>query len=672
MRKPSVPEVRQFLISHVEKIGLGVVLLLVAAALAGTHWKPYERSADELLQSVAQAEEQLQSAAWPDSERARFELSAAQHPRRAVDRLLFSAIPVSHYARLTPMRRHPLAAEQSLSEVKLRPVEDLQVKQGRVLVRLAPERLQRDGLKQSAEENQSEIQRPDSLLRREDLYGRKAEPAVHTPVAASEQGSLRGRAYPYLSVVGVFDVEAQVRDYMPAVRRNFRDSRELFEILDFQLQRQHRRDPAAPWSSWSSVDIDVLKDLIRSADGIAPDVVSADVTDSAITSPLPPRWTGVWAKTATHPRLSEYVLSPQDLEREMEFYRAVIDQSRRSLEEERRNRRGKGGFHEFVQDPRSVRRDFFATAVDAAPSPSSWLATGNPDAAKNRELDQLVRRLAREIDPENRDRELEEWIRRQARVQEHLLLFRYLDVDVEPGVTYRYRVRLEVRNPNYRKPLAAAGGLPHVVQGATRLTPWSEPTPPATVDELVHYFVTSVEPARSRLYPETRMNLFQYDLDLGTTVQHELDVMFGRAIGGTATARQVDPVRQIVEEKDYSFRSDDVLVDALEDFRFRPQDHAGLRLGGGSRGDAGLTPYALVVTRDGKLKTINAASQAAELERQTTYLGWQNAMATDYRDPARNDLERNSSDYDAIYRDIFDLPSAPQRSSKENNPLRRN
>ena len=276
------------------------------------------------------------------------------------------------------------------------------------------------------------------------------------------------------------------------------------------------------------------------------------------------------------------------------------------------------------------------------------------------------------MDPDNRDRELAEWIRRQADPQEHLLMFRYLDFDVDPGMTYRYRVRLEVRNPNYRKPLAAAGGLPHVIRGQTRLTPWSEPTPPATVDKLVRYFVTSIDQRRSRLYPRARLNLFQYDLELGTTVQQELDVMCGRAIGGVAATQQIDPVQQTIAQKRYPFHSDDILVDALADLRFRPQDHVGLRLAGGSRGDAGLVPYALVFTRDGRLKTIDAASQAADLALQTTYLNWQNALATDYRDPSRNQFESGDPNYDDIYRGLFGPPQSPQHPTTMQNPLRRN
>ncbi len=55
-------------------------------------------------------------------------------------------------------------------------------------------------------------------------------------------------------------------------------------------------------------------------------------------------------------------------------------------------------------------------------------------------------------------------------------LFRFIDFTVRPGHHYRYRVRLECINPNYRK-----NPDPFVSSGATRLSPWSMPCSTVTV-----------------------------------------------------------------------------------------------------------------------------------------------------------------------------------------------
>jgi hypothetical protein len=52
------------------------------------------------------------------------------------------------------------------------------------------------------------------------------------------------------------------------------------------------------------------------------------------------------------------------------------------------------------------------------------------------------------------------------------LLFRFVDFDVEPGRYYRYRVRLEIRNPFYKQVTTD----PFVALDGTRKTPWSQPS----------------------------------------------------------------------------------------------------------------------------------------------------------------------------------------------------
>lgn len=51
-------------------------------------------------------------------------------------------------------------------------------------------------------------------------------------------------------------------------------------------------------------------------------------------------------------------------------------------------------------------------------------------------------------------------------------LFRFIDFTVKPGRWYRYRVRLELRNPNFGKPTDD----PFLAVGQTRWSPWSRPS----------------------------------------------------------------------------------------------------------------------------------------------------------------------------------------------------
>ena len=50
------------------------------------------------------------------------------------------------------------------------------------------------------------------------------------------------------------------------------------------------------------------------------------------------------------------------------------------------------------------------------------------------------------------------------------LLFRYFDFTVTPGNSYRYRVRLVLRNPNYKRPVEELVDA-SVAEGELRMTP---------------------------------------------------------------------------------------------------------------------------------------------------------------------------------------------------------
>ena len=145
------------------------------------------------------------------------------------------------------------------------------------------------------------------------------------------------------------------------------------------------------------------------------------------------------------------------------------------------------------------------------------------------------------------------------------MLFRYLDFDVEPNRSYQYRVRLELRNPNYGRSIADAGGLAHVVDGETRFTEWSEPTPISTTPKTTDFFVARVNPPRSRSPLTATVDVYQWDSDLGTVVRGNVEVEPGQLISGTAQTEVLDPAVPSLELQDYEFKSGDVLIDAFVD-----------------------------------------------------------------------------------------------------------
>jgi hypothetical protein len=294
-------------------------------------------------------------------------------------------------------------------------------------------------------------------------------------------------------------------------------------------------------------------------------------------------------------------------------------------------------------------------------------------ADMNKTIDQLVMELAKETeqaDSKEATDKLRKFITQRAAPEGDLLLFRYFDFDVEPGETYRYRVQLVLQNPNFGQPLAATGGVASVVLGEDRTTPWSEPTSPVTVDDTVKYFLTSVEPPKSLAYPDVRMNMFQYDQDVGTVVQQELNVSFGQNIGGKAKTEQADPAKGTIEEVDYAFKSEDILIDALPDVRISRTEHPDLQLPPDSRGLAQVAEVAAVVTPRGQIQTVDPVTQKEALATAKKNKEYQDEQFEMYR--STTDAAAGTG-YDELYGDFGgdEMEASIIKGAGGRNPMRK-
>ena len=407
------------------------------------------------------------------------------------------------------------------------------------------------------------------------------------------------------------------------------------------------------WTGWELVDIQVLRDVIESASGIEADVVSAAVTDATITCPLPTRLTGMWDRQATHPRLKNFELSDADIEREMQFNRALLKEFMDQQKDLPQTDVTPRGFSDMIFDSRSLQAGLFESdsAYDSAMMTGMYGADdedygaqfgaggfggagGRPGATTqaNPELESFARELAEQFDdPDEAEGDLQAWIVERATAEGELLLFRYLDFNVQPGYEYKYRVSLELKNPNYGKPISAAAGDLSVTDPATLETDWSNETEPVRVAETVQYFLTEVDESRVRVFPDARMHMYQWDTEIGTIVHDELTIGFGQEIGGVKDVMKINPAQQSREEGEYSFTSNDRLVDAVTDLEFTRAEHPDLQLPQGSRGEAGIVEHALVVQDGRALLALDPVSQAGDRNKQERYIEVQDELYANFR-----------------------------------------
>ncbi len=225
----------------------------------------------------------------------------------------------------------------------------------------------------------------------------------------------------------------------------------------------------------------------------------------------------------------------------------------------------------------------------------------------------MMQNLTTQFDPEGMNRGAINQLQVKISAAGNLLLFRYFDFSVEPGNAYRYRVQFELMNPNYNRPVEQLEN-PESRDGATRLTPWSEPTEPVYIEEDADYFVAAVDEGRGRNSPTANIDIYQWYADAGTFINKELKVGFGQFVGGKAKTDVLRPAPETWDDEVVDFSTGDVLVDASPDVRVDTDMHADLKLPGSARGKVGVVDEAIVVNEFGELVNLNPRSRGAAHE----------------------------------------------------------
>ena len=688
---------RALLMQHAEKGIFGLAALLGFAALGTTRWSHYEGTPERITEKVRKHRAELDARLWPAEERQQFTLTPDQLPAQLVYEHLRREYRPESYP--FPMEfstrfRHSLhGGRPALKEPVLARLDEPFATAGRVLIQKAPivPNANRPGPDERAEPAPRE-RLPDELLprgqfgpgsggrRSPDLVG----PAVDRlrgpiPGSTSEAGavpvSIAADGYHYVSVRAVFPIKDQIRQYAEAIHRPFADAARAFDIIDFQLERQALDSPwDTRWSDWSPVDRAAAEQVLTSSDGFDPEGIAGTVTNSVMTMPLPRRVFGQWFSDATHPALEQFRLSEKEIQEQLAYQRKLVERYAEANKAAPR-RIERGGFARYLYDNRDLQAQLLTDPGPAgpqsgipaspgfggrptfnAPFPLAGNPTRPPQGPRTAPVspDEILRRLAAG-DRQGVDRALQEFIRTRATVEGELLLFRYLDFAVEPGKTYRYRVRLELLNPNFGRQPSEANGESSVVQGETRLTRWSDVTEPAFVKPDVDYFVAGVETRKS--LPQARLTVFQWDSKLGTVVQGAVETFVGQFIGGTEKAEVIDPPNRRIETTAYTFASKDLLVDAFGDEQVSPKFHPDLKFAT-SRGDLGLPARLLVADERGRLHDVDAYASAAEEQKARRYMAYQTEAFQWLRDLAAAALQTDS---------LMDLVS-PGATSREGMP----
>jgi len=648
---------KQLAIAHGEKFAVVIVALLLAGALAKTHWRPFDKTPEDLVQAVEDSQSKILAGEWPEAEKFEPQVNLNEQLQR-----LNSPISSGRYALTTPFLWSLYRKKEPIREPAWYPVEDLVVDYGQVLLPLKSERgaspaeqlaaadtkagddaamdeedipeefRQRksggatgrrrpgaaaaSGLRlfggSSKNENVTTQEQIDALERERRNRRRTNKREDDGPGGAGYGWSGRGRGYRFVSVRGIFPLNRQLQEIAKAMHLdnvNFGDLARAIRFQNFELERQTMvRGAADPWSGpWEPVDVKVAQSVLEESEGWDDDAVADGVISNVFTMPLPYRAVGQWGSVASHPRIKDFELSEEQIQRQVQINQKLLEklQAEKAKEPPKIAEGGFANVQESVRE-RMVQLDRATTGID-------------------------LEKLADELDPEKKDQELREMIKKNANPVGNLLLFRFLDFDVQPGNTYRYRVRLTLYNPfEGRKPEEVL--TPEVAEGPLRKTDWSDPTVPIAVPDDANYFVAKVETGQRGMLPSAEIDLYQWAPDTGTVVNGVVKTLIGQYFGGTVRTHVVRPINGTYEREQFRFNTDDVLVDVAARPTLDKTLHSDLDFPSNFKGVTGVADRVLVMNKFGELVCVDPVAREDEHQNVKRRLEFQNREWEQYKD----------------------------------------
>jgi hypothetical protein len=662
MKMPNLKtlDYKQLGIDHGEKLAIGVVALLVAWVLWSTRWsKPIAQAPAELVADATSTDEKIKTQPWPATEAAKYK--TGDDLKGDVVALLK---PLELSPWLLPMQMNkPYHPDRTLiTKPKWLAVSDLRADAQAVDLEMDPKlaRLD-DGFKKLKREDttkekakkgdnkdkEEEPKKTDDFeefkrtsgggggdaggpgfggislggrgggriggrsrpgsgggARVENIGKRKRrgkkgaeEPEDDTLTKQKKETPKPvGRGYHVVSVRGVFPLREQVAELMRVMGNSVsrREAQDLIQMHDFKLERQTARSGPDPWGGpWEPVDRESTIEMFRSDIlSFAPEQVDAGLIDSHICMPLPTRLVGDWGRLATHPALKEFELSADEVQAQLDYQKKVIEKMRAD-ELKKDSKTDKAGFAEFTNNLHKVSK----TALGPGSEQDKPI--------QQQILDELRKKEKERASEDQINQKLIDYITKHASPQDHLLLFRFVDFNVEPGKIYRYRVKLVLNNP-FQSRHAEEVADPSLIEGKTRETDdWSLATRPVYVPEDAKFFVTHVDahPGRTTL-PSAKVDLFQWFASTGTVVNREVTAQIGQVLGGLHIADVLDPAQHTYEKERVPFNTNDALVDVSQGFGLDPTVHG--------------TFLGEINAAESKDKDAKEKKTATEAERRTT------------------------------------------------------
>ena len=376
-----------------------------------------------------------------------------------------------------------------------------------------------------------------------------------------------------VSVRAVFDLYKQTNMLAEALHIPAKDGQRYIDFVNLEIQRKSAVPGADPWASeWETLSLKDIAEILEEAAYNDRDIVNPSVVRSEITMPLPARAAGNWTPAnASHKRLEEFQLSDEEKD--------LIDRHQAKLLEEANKLKAmlppeqakSEGFRKWglaSQDLGTALGGGMGVSGTMYSDYQSSMMTGSPEAAEGGTAQPKK-------DPRFKSKEELEKFLNSTLVANRLLLVRFMDFTCEQGNSYRYRVRLEMRNPTFNMPVDELE-QPELASQKTIFSGWSEPTQPVYVPGAYRYYTQKVD-SRPRMDEVAQLSMFYQQETAGTPVMASLRVPVGIRIGGKQAVDVVDLGKSTLESQEVELKSQDFLASVTEAPRISPSEFPELR-----------------------------------------------------------------------------------------------
>lgn len=644
---------KQAIIDHGEKLFLGVIGLFVLICLAGTSWSRYDKQPKEFQDKVDAGERNIQASAFTVEEQNKYKpldiMQAVQ--------TLQSPLEPGRYEYSTnwfwPMYPTAIKITEPKWLAAIQPIADF----GKAVIVETPPPDQSQPSVATAIEGSEAAKKLAAANDDNDEFAPKrtaTDPAgragvgapvgagaVESPVVAGA-GKSSGSSYKnlmtggagmadgmmgsvaqsgpkvnahgnrFVSVRAVFPLGDQLDELVKAMHEQKQKVADFVTFLDFEVERQVAQPGDKPWSgAWEKVDLQATLDLLDRIE-FDTDLVDPVFTDSVFTMPLPQRVIGKWNRWASHPLIK--TLTDEQAEAQAQLNERLVEEAAKKKAEDKFSKKG---FASKVHDARGLRGQFSGQMPGMVSEMATMARQGdmqifNPNLGAS-DMGNAFGGVTNSMNATGNGR------------MSKYLLFRYFDFQVTPGNAYRYRVRMTLLNPNFKRPVEELVDE-SIAAGEVRVTPWSEPTPHVVVPEEQHLFLAKAEKPRADTgLPSATIDVYQWFSEAGTTIKANVEkLQLGQFIGGRCPKTEVyRPANNSLKEEEVPVFTGSLLADvaaAPTTTGFDLAEHADLKLDDKKLKQLATTDKALVVDRFGQMAILDNKSMTDERAKQDKIL----------------------------------------------------